>query len=143
AAHSNHGFYVAAAQVAASSRLTALPNMTVHADQARRRLRAMISQQFGEDGMHRAHSPDYHRMVIDSLRELVKNFPEHLHGIRGEVRRSEDALAWLITPDGSAVPFGDSLHSVIKPGTQVFSPALRNLITSGKAGTPPLQHHQG
>lgn len=106
--HNNHGLYQVAGQLAMGRRLFNLDEIMQHSlELGKQRLETMITQQFAEDGIHKEHSPDYHRMVYETLKamdeaELIDpKWKPHLVKI-------EKALANFITPSGNIVNFGDS-----------------------------------
>jgi hypothetical protein len=138
AAHTNHGFFQAAGQLAMARRLPGLPGMDAASAQGAARLRALVDQQFAADGMHREHSPGYHDAVLSALGAILDagllDDPE-LHAIR---RRSEDALAWLVLPDGTLAPFGDT-DAEDRPAAagEDAHPHLRFMLSGGREGEAP------
>src|SRR5690606_34472131 len=66
----------------------------------------MLDQQFTPEGVHREHSPDYHRMVLDTLNGLIAVGPAEGAEARAEAR--EAALAWFVYPSGKIVNFGET-----------------------------------
>src|SRR5690606_8246942 len=70
--HNNHGYYQVAGQLAMGRRFSGQSTFMAEAHaQGEMRLRRMLEQQFAADGVHREHSPDYHRMVYDTLSGLI------------------------------------------------------------------------
>ena len=139
--HNNHGYFQVAGQLALGRRfkegsapMSALYTQGVH------RLRRMLDQQFGPDGVHREHSPDYHRMVADTLLGLVRaglvEDPELLARVDG----IENALAWFVTPEGTITNFGDSdsrkmIYSAEGASRKWTTPLMRAVASNGAAGS--------
>ena len=72
--HNNHGYYQVAGQLAMGRRFSDQSPLMAQAHvQGEARLRVMLEQQFAADGVHREHSPDYHRMVYDTLSGLISS----------------------------------------------------------------------
>jgi hypothetical protein len=139
AVHSNHGLYFAAGQAAIARRFPTLPGAEAARRQARERLLRLIETQFAADGVHKEHSPDYHRMLLDTLFGLVA-----AQLIEGEdfellVDRIQEALAWFVMPNGRLVMFGDTTHHLMTAMAWEHFPnaALRFVMSGGTAGRPP------
>lgn len=107
--HNNHGFYQVAGQLAMARRFGAFsPLMHATREQASKRLIAMIERQFSAEGVHNEHSPDYHRMVADTLKGIIDaGLLDSPAAIERE-EQIERSLAWFIMPNGYIVNFGDS-----------------------------------
>jgi hypothetical protein len=139
AAHSNHGLYQAAGQVALSKRFPELPGMGEAHAQGERRLAAMVRTQFAQDGVHREHSPGYHYLVLDTLERILHcgllEDPEAL-AIAG---RAEEALAWMVMPDRRIVPIGDTSDRTVRdePFSTTGNQALLHVVSAGAEGRPP------
>jgi hypothetical protein len=138
--HNNHGYYQVVGQLAMGRRFAAgSPVMAQAMDQGRRRLKAMLAQQFGKDGIHREHSPDYHRMVYDTLKAMIDS------GLVNDVetiefaQTIETALSSFVLPNQHIANFGDSDYRSMQ-----VSPAeacrkwrteeMRCVATGGKIG---------
>ncbi|WP_295137659.1 heparinase II/III family protein [uncultured Reyranella sp.] len=139
--HTNHGLYQALAQLAASRRLNDLLPSGHFQALAQERLRKCLSEHFfADEGVHAEHSPGYHRMVLGSLLGaseaglLEKNQEQFL-------ARAERALMWMIMPNGSLAPFGDTDHGSIRQdqslARQYQDPYLCHALTAGASGEPP------
>jgi hypothetical protein len=107
--HNNHGFIQVAGQLAMGRRFaSASPSMGASFKQGQQRLRIMLQKQFDEDGAHLEHSPNYHRMVCESLKSLIDAGlvvdPEMLE----LVLKIERSLSWFMTPGGQIANFGDT-----------------------------------
>jgi len=105
---SNHGFYQAAGQAAMAKRFSFLPRMKQALVQANERFDRMLAQQFTSEGVHREHSPDYHRMLLRTLRALIDAELFDRETIEPSYLVSEEALSWFVYPHRSMVNFGDS-----------------------------------
>jgi hypothetical protein len=107
--HNNHGYYQIAGQLAMGRRFASQsPTMMQAYQQAILRLRQMLEQQFTPDGIHREHSPDYHRMVYDTLKALIDSGLVEDKAIIESAKRIEEALSWFVYPNQHIVNFGDS-----------------------------------
>ncbi|MFE7603539.1 heparinase II/III family protein [Brachybacterium paraconglomeratum] len=69
----NHGFYTAVSQVHAARLLPMLPDAVTTAAEGAERLGRMARSQFGPDGVHLEHSPDYHRMLLSSFELAIRD----------------------------------------------------------------------
>lgn len=139
--HNNHGYFQVAGQLALGRRFQQVSQpMAALYDQGVHRLKRMLDQQFGPDGVHREHSPDYHRMVADTLLGLVRaglvEDPELLARVDG----IENALAWFVTPEGTITNFGDSdsrsmVYSAAGASRKWTTPLMRAVASNGAAGS--------
>lgn len=140
AAHSNHGFYFAAGQLALARRLRMLPGADEHVAQAETRITRLLEAHYSVEGVHKEHSPDYHRMVTETFGGLLDAglLDSETWGPYRE--RFEEALAWFVLPNGRIATFGDTPHLLIRrqPGTTT-SDALAFVATGGAEGKPPAQ----
>jgi hypothetical protein len=135
--HTNHGFYVAAGQLAFSRRLRDLPGMDAMAAQGGERMRVVAQRQFAADGGHREHSTDYHRMLVDSFRELIRNGLLTDPEVRRRIERADGVLGWFIQPDGEMVQVGDSAANQMRfRGVRTSSPTTEFLVSVGRRGSP-------
>lgn len=138
--HSNHGYFQVAGQLALGRRFKELsPQMADLHEQGRNRLERMLDQQFGGDGVHREHSPDYHRMVADTLLGLVRAGLVESPELLGRTEAIEDALAWFVTPDGTIANFGDSdsrqmVYSAEAASRKWTTPLMRAVASDGVGG---------
>lgn len=143
--HSNHGFYQVAGQLAMARRFRGrLAGMDELFQQGQARLMVMIKSQFSSEGIHREHSPDYHRMVYLSLSALMEAGLVELAEVRSTLALIEDQLAWFVYPDGTLVNFGDSdsrdmLLSRANASKSWRGDAMRFVASSGRIGTAPVQ----
>ncbi len=138
-AHSNHGIYQAAGQLAAAMRIPELPESASAKEQARDRLRRLVEVHFGEDGVHREHSPAYHLMVLRTLLRIEAGGLLDDPGVTGLLRRAEDAMSWFVAPVGLVPGVGDSDryrgNRIIDP--YISHPALQYATSEGRSGSAP------
>jgi hypothetical protein len=148
AGHNNHGFYQLCGQLAMGRRFERLMSMMSDAvDQAESRLRDMLRRQFTTEGIHKEHSPDYQRMLMESMRAL------HETGLVGNpefltlYQKVEESLAWFILPNGKLVNFGDSDSRQMQRGKtdaeRYINPVLRYVKSQGETGAPPRDWVRG
>jgi Heparinase II/III-like protein/Heparinase II/III N-terminus len=142
AAHSNHGLYQAAGQLAAVRRFPELDKAGRRRAQAEERLTRMIDAQFTEEGVHSEHSPGYHRIVLATLIRLTASGLVDDSEAVERVERTEEALAWFVRPDGSLAPIGDTDAKRLprEPFDSAHSGALRLMATRGEKGAAPEEH---
>jgi hypothetical protein len=108
AVHNNHGFYTAFGELSFARRLRHLPAMDLLWDQGSQRMRAVATRQFAEDGGHLEHSPDYHRMLVDSFLSAIETGLVDDPEVKARVQRAQWVLDWFVQPDGTIVQIGDS-----------------------------------
>ena len=141
--HNNHGFYQIAGQLAMARRWSGrIDGMDAAAEQAMDRLRRMLGEQFTDEGVHREHSPDYHRMVCDSLAGVLRAGLVDEPAVISLADRIEDALAWFVQPDGILVNFGDSdARTMTRTRDEVLRKwrrsAMRCAASEGRVGEAP------
>ncbi|HYE43291.1 MAG TPA: heparinase II/III family protein [Caulobacteraceae bacterium] len=131
AAHSNHGLYQACGQLAMARRLSDMPGMAEAADQARRRLAAVIDAQFTEEGVHKEHSPGYHLRVLQTLTGAEKAGLLDTPELAGTVQRARDALTWFVKPSGRLVNFGDTDEAKANLPRTGMGQGLKTFAASG------------
>jgi hypothetical protein len=141
--HNNHGFYQVAGQLAMARRFGALAeNMRASLVQAKSRLLPMLEQQFTEEGVHREHSPDYHRMVYETLKGIVDSHLIEDATILAKVGLIEQSLSWFVMPDGYIVNFGDSDYRLVSKNKRTAqakwqTAEMRFVATQGQIGEAP------
>jgi Heparinase II/III-like protein/Heparinase II/III N-terminus len=138
ASHTNHGFTQAAGQLAMARRLPTLPGMGDAQQQGRERVRSLLAEHFTSEGAHREHSPAYHHAVLVTLQRILESglmVDDELSRTRDRI---EEALAWLLLPDGTLVPFGDT-DAGFRPAPIPASsnPHLRYVTSRGTEGAAP------
>jgi Heparinase II/III-like protein/Heparinase II/III N-terminus len=144
--HNNHGYYQVAGQLAMGRRFAGeSPLMAEALEQGKARLKIMLAQQFSADGIHREHSPDYHRMVYDTLKGMI------FSGLVGDgetvafADTIERALAWFVLPSRRIANFGDSDYrpmgaSPAEAERRWRTPEMRAAVSGGKTGQFPTDH---
>ncbi len=143
--HNNHGYYQVAGQIAMARRFASrFSDFLLTHNTATKRLKIILDQQFAPDGIHREHSPDYHRMVYTTLRALIDAGlveDEEVHRFAIEI---ENALSWFVLPNKRIANFGDSDYRSMERGpraasTMWRSEEMRYLVTDGEIGTAPKE----
>ncbi|WP_370278965.1 heparinase II/III family protein [Pseudarthrobacter sp. NamB4] len=134
----NHGYFVAIGQTVLGTALEFLPAMRQVAELGRERLTLMASTQFLADGGHSEHSPEYHRMLMRSFELAVDNGLIVEPEITGRLKKAADLLGWMIQPNGSLVPFGDTPYVNMTDGSHLptASPGTNFLMSEGRTGQP-------
>jgi len=142
----NHGYYQVVGQLAMGRRFAGeSPLMAQALEQGKERLKAMLTQQFAKDGVHREHSPDYHRMVYDTLKSMIDSRLVEEAETIAFAETIEKALSWFVLPSQHIVNFGDSDYRLmqVKPTEaerKWRSPEMRYAASGGKVGRLPAEH---
>lgn len=143
--HNNHGYYQVAGQLAMGRRFSnSSPLMADALEQGKARLKLMLNQQFAADGIHREHSPDYHRMVYDTLKALIDSgLVEDKETIIFS-KKVEKALSWFVLPNQRILNFGDSDYRLLrrKPleaERKWLTEEMRYMVTGGSLGSVPSE----
>jgi Heparinase II/III-like protein/Heparinase II/III N-terminus len=109
AAHYNHGFASDAALTLAARSLAPAPQATAWAEVAERRFAAVLDHMIdGADAVHLEHSPYYHWNIHGALSRFAAAGLFEGLDLAGLARRMEESGAWLIAPDGTLPPIGDT-----------------------------------
>ncbi len=143
--HNNHGYYQVAGQLAMGRRFAHKSELMTQAfAQAQSRLMVMLEQQFASDGVHREHSPDYHRMVYDTLRAMIAAGLVEDKQTIAFAERIEKALSWFVLPNQHIANFGDSDFRLLrrKPAEaerKWQTPEMQYMVTGGKIGQWPAE----
>lgn len=138
--HNNHGYYQVAGQLAMGRRFRDVSSLMDEAyQQGEERLQIMLEQQFASDGVHKEHSPDYHRMVYDTLNGLITAGLVKDSATLESTDRIENALAWFVMPNQRLVNFGDSDYRDVsrepaETERKWKTPDMRWRISGGKLG---------
>lgn len=106
--NNNHGFYTAIAQLFAARHVPWLPESSRTHDQGSSRLETVAAAQFGIDGVHREHSPDYHRMLLNSFERVMQEGFIEGQEVKDRIAKASYVLGWMVQPNGEIVQFGDS-----------------------------------
>lgn len=134
---SNHGVYTALGALALARRFPHFEGMDRLAEVSRQRLHFVTERQFLGDGGHAEHSPDYHRMLLDTYSRGLDVDLLDDDQLRKTIERAEEALGWFIQPDGRLVQIGDTpARSMIVADPFVSSPTTIFLQTRGRQGKP-------
>jgi glycosyltransferase involved in cell wall biosynthesis len=136
--NNNHGFYTAVSQVHLAKYIPEFPDAATTGAEGAARLEIMAKAQFAVDGTHLEHSPDYHRMLLNSFESAVRDGLIEDEDVRARVERAAHVFGWMIQPDGTLVQFGDSPETrVVKSGLTSIDPETQFLLTDGDHGTAP------
>jgi hypothetical protein len=138
--HNNHGYYQVSGQLAMGRRFAGeSPLMAQALEQGRSRLKVMLMQQFAKDGIHREHSPDYHRMVYDTLKAMIDSGLVEDTETIAFAETIEKSLSWFVLPSQNIANFGDSDYRLMrrKPAEaerKWRTPEMRFVVTGGEVG---------
>lgn len=141
----NHGYYQVVGQLAMGRRFAGESSLMAEAlEQGKERLRIMLAQQFGKDGIHREHSPDYHRMVYDTLKSMIDSGLVDDPDTIKLADQIERALSWFVLPNQHIVNFGDSDYRLmrvtpIEASRKWRTEEMRFVVTGGQVGRPPAE----
>jgi hypothetical protein len=138
----NHGIYQAVGLLALG---TALPELR-DSQQWRRlggsRLTQMFDKSFSPEGVHLEHSFGYHLHMTRLLQAIVATGLSSDPGLADLRLHAEQALSWMVAPDGSLAALGDTSHTHVTaemvsiPGLS-SAPELLYAVTRGQHGSPP------
>lgn len=133
----NHGFYAALGQSILARELIVLPGMQGLLVQGKDRMRRVASRQFLADGGHAEHSPDYHRMLLESFRKAIEQQVITDPVVTDRMQRASYVLGWLVQPQGTLLQFGDSPATpMVRPDAYSLDPQARYILTDGREGRP-------
>lgn len=141
--HSNHGYYQAVGQMALGRRFC--EELAAFKDTYQLgivRFKKMLAQQFTDEGVHKEHSPFYHRMVYITLQNVVNSGLINDEEIIIFTDKIEKSLSWFITPDQKLVNFGDSYAVFIGNNDPKHiqgwsSSEMRFMVSGGAEGELP------
>jgi len=140
-AHNNHGLYQALGQLAAAKRFKAVAGFEVYSGVAEERLKAIVERSFFPSGVHNEHSPGYHYMVLRSLMGAIKSNLITDENTSSLLFRAQNALAWMIQPNGDLVPIGDTAPDKAERDSigvaQFDNLEVQYLLSGGSVGVPP------
>lgn len=130
--HSNHGIFQIAGLLSAAQQLQPLFS-EVNVGKWEKQLADVYLSHFATDGGHLEHSPGYHFYMTHVLKlALAANlFPTQEGRVKDLCISAENALAYMIRPDGYLCPFGDTDQQRVPyklPSFEWFSPALLDVL---------------
>lgn len=135
ARHSNHGLFQALCFLSVCRRFPATRWIAAHEPTAVAMFGEMLDRQFHGEAVHREHSPGYHSYILYVLRSALdagvvhrSDFPD------GFLVAAEEALAWMIAPDGRTVPIGDTDPMSAGKGYDSVSWERPNFVRSLRRG---------
>lgn len=136
--NNNHGFYTAVSQVHAAKYASMFPQAEVAEGQGKERLTQMAVSQFAADGTHLEHSPDYHRMLLNSFEQAVQDNLIEDEEIKVRVQRAAHVYGWMVQPNGALVQFGDSPETqVVNTEAESIDPQTEYILSDGVRGDKP------
>ena len=142
--HTNHGYYQAAGQIAMGRRFRLIDeSMSMSMEQGILRFKNILSNQFTSEGVHKEHSPDYHRMVYQTLLSMIDaNLIEDIE-ILDFTRQIEASLSRFMLPNQTLASFGDtesrSMYMSIEDAINHWNtPEMHYVVTNGGIGQPPI-----
>jgi hypothetical protein len=144
--NNNHGYYQVVGQFAMGRRFAGESALMAQAlEQGKSRLKTMLAQQFTKDGIHREHSPDYHRMVYDTLKAMIDSGLVEDADTVAFADTIEKALSWFVLPSQHIVNFGDSDYRLMRrepsdAEEKWRTPEMRYTVSGGKVGRLPAEH---
>lgn len=138
----NHGVYQALGQLAAARRFSGYEGHNCYLELATKRVRQLLDRQFFPSGVHREHSPGYHYMVMGSYIGAIASGVIEAPDVAEHLLRAEDALAWMVKPNGYIATFGDSDPRRIESSSKAValryrSATLRYVASGGAIGAEP------
>ncbi|MDN5655852.1 MAG: heparinase II/III family protein, partial [Kocuria sp.] len=138
--NNNHGFYTAVSQIHASKYVGMLPGAGSTGAEGELRLAQMAKSQFAPDGVHLEHSPDYHRMLLNSFELAVHDGLIDDDEVKQRIQRAAHVLGWMIQPDGTLVQFGDTPETrIVGPEGRSIDPNTQYLLSDGAEGERPTR----
>lgn len=141
--HNNHGFYQAVGQMAMGRRFRDVSSVMAQAyKQGQSRFSRMLDSQFTEEGIHREHSPAYHRLLCETLKGVLDAQLVDDPLVEDRMRLIEANLAWFVMPNGRLANFGDSdrgrmSDSAERAARRWLTPDMISACSLGAAGKSP------
>jgi Heparinase II/III-like protein len=126
AAHNNHGFASDAAVTLAARSLAPASQTKAWAEVAARRFAQVLDHMIDrEEAIHLEHSPYYHWIIQGALARFAAGGLFEGLDLVGLTRRMEEAGAWLVAPDGTLPPIGDTPMGQRPPRSALATSATR------------------
>ena len=114
ALHSNHGLFQMSGLLSLGRLLPFLSRSEEAVQFAKEKILFMLDNQFAGDGLHKEHSPIYHMYITNYVYSIQRsNFLEDVKEFGIISQRAKDAASWMIQPNGTVLPFGDSPPSQV------------------------------
>jgi hypothetical protein len=141
--HSNHGFYQALGELAATRRFADEPFFAPQLARAKSRIAKAIDQQFHPGGIHREHSPGYHYMLTGTMIGARNSGLIDDATVLKRLSLFEEILTWQIQPNGRVLTFGDTDPRDMSAGAfyadYFENPRLQYHISGGLIGERPRE----
>jgi Heparinase II/III-like protein/Heparinase II/III N-terminus len=107
--HSNHGLFEDAGLYVMGAYAGELPDAAGWRDLAERRFLETLSRHIEfDEGVHKEHSPGYQMYIRDLVKQLREQGGIGGDRIAGLLERLDAAAGWMVMPDGTMSPFGDT-----------------------------------
>ena len=135
----NHGLYQVSGQLAAAARFSDFDQISRFKIQAADRLQRIIDLQFTPEGVHREHSPGYHRDVMRAVSRIaLAGLLTEVPSLADRIRSFEDALAWMVLPNRRLANLGDTDYRDLSKEKIIVtrSQLLDYAISGGARGKP-------
>jgi hypothetical protein len=141
-------FLRAIAQFSASTRFSRMSPLDEVMHEVSAQLPGLIETQFSKEGVHLEHSPGYQRLLTQAIETLASTAAlSNAMPPPDRLRQFEDALAWMIQPDGRLANLGDStryeMEEQVPSDDLCRSTLLQFAISAGRVGQPPQERVKG
>jgi hypothetical protein len=135
AARHNHGFASDAALTLAARSLEPAPQARRWAEVAGERFATVLAHMIDtEEGVHLEHSPYYHWIIHGALRRFADAGLFEDLGLERLIQRMEESGRWLVAPDGTLPPFGDTPYGQRPSRGSLGEEPPRGMRVFGAAG---------
>lgn len=135
AAQNNHGFASDAALMLAARSLSPAPQVERWVQIAERRFAAVLAHMIDADeALHLEHSPYYHWIIHGALSRFAAAGLFEGQDMANLTRRMEEAGAWLVAPDGTLPPIGDTPSGQRPSAASAAGASLSGMRVFGRAG---------
>lgn len=141
---SNHGIFSNLALLRLSISFPEFSQSSKWKDEAIKRMKEQIRDNFTDQGVHEEFSPLYHLTVTGLLNLFLKDCEENGiepdKGLKAVFEKAVDYIPCLYHPDGTLALFGDSdIHAPEKIIKRILpaSPQLEFILSKGSSGSRP------
>jgi len=135
AAQHNHGFASDAALTLAARSLAPAPQTERWAQVAEGRFTAVLAHMIdAEEALHLEHSPYYHWIIHGALSRFAAAGLFEDQDLARLTHRMEEAGAWLVAPDGTLPPLGDTPSGQRPPAAAAAGASLSGMRVFSRAG---------
>lgn len=135
----NHAVFVYGGILALTAACPELPNTAAWLSRAEAGLTNLVHSQFGNEMLHREHSPSYHLWVAERFRSIVhQNWSSELGLLAATLDQACRNAIYLFHPNGEIASIGDSSRATVEANKD-FSPEFTYVASGGQAGERPLK----